>query len=370
MIQCVKALMQRRLAQDMRRHADSDLGLAGTVLAAIAQDRVMLWAQPIVSVRDDAAVLYHECLVRIVDADGLPIVYPSEFIPSLERLELMRFVDRYIVSMAIDLMDSNVDLRLGINISAQSANNFQWWESIFLILENRPDIACRLVVEITETTQLSSVSGRMFVERLRLSGCAIAVDDFGDGFSLENSTHIAQLDIVKIAGRMLPADCGDQTQCNRFKKLVARARCHAKQVVVEGIEGIAGLRTAVLSGAQWVQGYHIGRPVRLGKSEFSTVGSIEKSLQQFERIADALMDWKDEEKTRDDARLAYAFGLSSVLYGRHSAIATGLGNGLNDVIRMNFVNLNKSDQFLQCFVKLGLVNGQTLVDSFVSGTSS
>ncbi|MXN80211.1 EAL domain-containing protein, partial [Burkholderia sp. 4701] len=317
-------LMQRALARDSRLHADSDMKAAGMVLEAIARDRVRLFAQPISSTLDRERVLYHECLVRIVGADDRTLVYPSAFLPSLERLELMRFLDRYVVGMAIEFMESNGDLRLGVNISAQSANEIQWWESILLLLEGRPDIACRLVVEITETTQLSPVSGRAFVERLQHMGCRIAVDDFGDGFSVENGTRIASPDIIKISGRMLPTDGRDRMQFDRFEQWVARARDHAPQVVVEGIESADALLTASLTGAQWVQGYHTGRPGRLGTAERSTGGSVERSMQQFERVADALIDRHLDKKTRDDAKLAYAVGLSTALYGRRSAIATSL----------------------------------------------
>ena len=205
MSHCVKALMKPALVQDEMRRANSDIRAVRMLLAAIARGRVMLCAQPIVSAQGGEHVLYYECLVRIVGEEKRPIVYPSAFIPSLERLECMRFLDRYVVGMVIDFMESNGNLRLGVNISAQSANDVRWWESILLRLESRPDIACRLVVEITETTQLSFESGQVFVERLRRLGCAIAVDDFGDGFSEENSTRITSLDIIKIAGRMLPA---------------------------------------------------------------------------------------------------------------------------------------------------------------------
>ncbi|MBY4806082.1 MULTISPECIES: EAL domain-containing protein [Burkholderia cepacia complex] len=370
MSHCVKALMKPALVQDEMRRANSDIRAVRMLLAAIARGRVMLCAQPIVSAQGGEHVLYYECLVRIVGEEKRPIVYPSAFIPSLERLECMRFLDRYVVGMVIDFMESNGNLRLGVNISAQSANDVRWWESILLRLESRPDIACRLVVEITETTQLSFESGQVFVERLRRLGCAIAVDDFGDGFSEENSTRITSLDIIKIAGRMLPADDCDHLRRNRFEKLVARARNLANHVVVEGIEGVDGLRTAALAGAQWVQGYHTGRPGRLRKAECSTVGSLEKSMRQFERVADALMDRGGDKKTRDDAKLAYTFGLSSALYGRHSAIAAGLYGDLIDVMRMNSDRSDVTVQLLQCFVVLGRLNGQISAVEFESGTST
>ncbi|WP_196486142.1 EAL domain-containing protein [Burkholderia stagnalis] len=363
MSHCVKVLMQHALARDTRLHADSDMNAVGMVLAAIARDRVILCAQPISSVRDLEQVLYHECLVRILGDDDRTLVYPSAFIPSLERLELMRFLDRYVVGMAIEFMESNVDLRLGVNISAQSANEIQWWESILLLLEGRPDIACRLVVEITETTQLSPVSGRAFVERLKRMGCSIAVDDFGDGFSVENGARIASPDIIKISGRMLQTDERDGVQFDRLEQWMARARDHAPQVVVEGIESADALLTASLAGAQWVQGYHIGNPGRLGTAEPSTDGSVGRSMQQFERVANALIDRHVDEKTRDVAKLAYTVGLSSALYGKRSAIATSLRSGLVSVMKAAADPLDTSVQLLRCFVVLGRLNGQALARS-------
>ncbi|MDN7459048.1 hypothetical protein [Burkholderia cenocepacia] len=171
---------------------------------------------------------------------------------------------------------------------------------------------------------------------------------------------------MKIAASVVPTEVDDRLQHNRFEELLASARNQAKHVVVEGIEGIEGLNTAALSGAQWVQGYHTGKPERLRKAKCSTVGSVEQAMRQFERVANALIDRQDEKRSRDDAMLAYAFGLSSALYGRHSAIATGLRNGLLDVMQLKSGNSNISVQFLQCFVVLGRLNGQTLVGPFGS----
>ncbi len=343
---------------------------AGMVLEAIARDRVRLFAQPISSTLDHERVLYHECLVRILGDDDRTLVYPLAFIPSLERLELMRFLDRYVVGMAIEFMESNADLRLGVNISAQSANEIQWWESILLLLEGRPGIACRLVVEITETTQLSPVSGRAFVERLQRMGCSIAVDDFGDGFSVENSARIASPDIIKISGRMLPTDGRDRVQFDRLEQWVARAQDHALQVVVEGIESADALLTASLAGAQWVQGYHTGRLGRLGTAEHSIDGSVGRSMRHFERVADALTDPKLDKKTRADAKIAYAAGLSSALYGKRSAIATSLRSSLVSVMKATSDPLDTSVQLLRCFGVLGRLNGQALARSLESEIGS
>ncbi|MDF3083703.1 EAL domain-containing protein [Burkholderia sola] len=339
------------------------------VLAAIAQDRVVLHAQPIRSVNDDEEPLYYECLVRILGDDN-QVTYPSAFICSLERLELIRFLDRYVVGMAIEFMESDIGLHLGVNISAQSANEIQWWESIIQRLAGRPDIARRLVVEITETTQLSRVSGHVLVERLQQVGCRIAVDDLGDGFSIENSARIVSPDIIKISGRMLPKGGSDEVRFDQFEELVTRARRDTPQVVVEGIESAESLRIAALSGANWVQGYYVGRPHRLGKTKNSNGGSVDRSVMQFKRIADALLDPHVDERTRSEVELAYAAGLTSALYGRHSAIAAGLRSSLIKVMRTMKGRPVASAQLLRCFAMLGRLNGEGLAGSIGSGISS
>lgn len=361
MIHCVDELVQHAAVRDTRQQVDSDMRAAGRVLAAIAQDRVVLHAQPILSVNDGEELLYYECLVRIL-GNGNQVTYPSAFICSLERLELMRFLDRYVVGTAIEFMESDVDLHLGVNISAQSANQIQWWESILQRLDGRPDIACRLVVEITETTQLSPVSGHALVERLQRVGCRIAVDDLGDGFSIENSARIASPDIIKISGRMLPTGGYDEVRADQFEKLVTRARRDAPQVVVEGIESADSLRIAALAGAHWVQGYHVGKPRRLGKAK----DSIGRSMSQFKRIANALIDPHVDEKTRGETELVYAAGFASALFGRDSAIAASLRSDSIRVMRTMRRRSSASAQLLRCFAMLGRLNGQALARSIGS----
>ncbi|MFP3479453.1 MULTISPECIES: EAL domain-containing protein [Burkholderia] len=365
---CTKAMVQYALARGTGPHGTPDLGTAAMVLAAMACDQVILCAQPIFSVQNREQVLYHECLVRLRVGDDQPITYPSAFIPSLERLGLMRYLDRYVIGMAAEFLESNSNIRLGVNISAQSANEIGGWASVLRLLEGRPDIASRLVVEITETTQLSPVTGRAFVEHLRRIGCCIAVDDFGDGFSIENRSVISSPEIIKISGRMLPTGEHDAIHLEQFKKLVIGARGQASQVVVEGIESADALRTASLAGAQWVQGYYTGKPSRLRMIEQSTGGAVGHSMQQFERIAYAVIEPHMDGKMHGEARRAFAAGLASALYGRRSAIATSMRSYLTDAMEKQAETHNTSSvRLLRCFAMLGRLNGQGLARPLRSG---
>src|SRR3546814_5236147 len=68
-------------------------------------------------------------------------------------------------------------------------------------LKGKPDIARRLIVEITETAALHDIEeSARFVSALRDVGCRVAVDDFGAGFTSFRHLPALTVDIVKIDG--------------------------------------------------------------------------------------------------------------------------------------------------------------------------
>src|SRR3546814_20694942 len=65
----------------------------------------------------------------------------------------------------------------------------------------RPDIASRLIVEITETAALQDVEdSARFVTAVRDLGCRVALDDFGAGYTSFRHLKMLAVDMVKIDG--------------------------------------------------------------------------------------------------------------------------------------------------------------------------
>ncbi|WP_164992133.1 EAL domain-containing protein [Burkholderia stabilis] len=342
---------------------DSDVRVAGAVLDSIVRDRVVLFAQPVFD-SGCRQVLYHECLVRIQGDHGRTDQAPSTFIPSLERLGLIRFLDRYVLGLVIEHLDAHPDLRLGANVSAQSASEISRWEPIFAMLEGRPDMARRLVIEITETTRLSRSSGHAFTERLQRLGCRIAMDDFGDGFGIENCNHVPSVDIVKISGKMLPRSIQDwTTERDQFRRLLEAAREIAPCVVVEGIETPDDLLLAQSAGADSVQGYLIGRPDFLRGSDRSVRTSSGRTADRFEKMMDAFVEESIDVDTHAAARTAYRAGLASVIFGRDSAIATRLVEQTVVNCREIGSRSERRIKLIRCLYLFGRRNGRALTRS-------
>jgi EAL domain-containing protein (putative c-di-GMP-specific phosphodiesterase class I) len=229
------------------------------VWSAVREGRAEFAFQPICHSADRSALLYCECLVRCTDENSR-VMSPAEFIPDLERSGEIRRFDFYVVQRAVALLDKRPEVRLGINVSALSAVADPLWDPVFIWLSDRPDIARRLVVEITETAPVDPVGASAFARSLQQIGCRVAVDDFGAGYSLQAAMAVEQVDIVKIdasfiAGVELSADA-----LRRFDAIVALASKFVDCIVVEGVENAGDLSLARGAGIEWVQGYYFGRP--------------------------------------------------------------------------------------------------------------
>jgi EAL domain-containing protein (putative c-di-GMP-specific phosphodiesterase class I) len=239
----------------------SDMAVAVAIAETIRTDRLFLAWQPVVG-EDDSEILYHEGLLRIVGADGA-LVLPGRIIPALERAGLIRQLDRHVALKTLEWLRADPDLRLGCNISAQSAIDDGWWTPVFAELAADPALAKRLVIEITESAQFSNISLAIaFTDRLRALGCRIAFDDFGVGHSSIRNLAAFAPDIVKIDAFYLRCACrqpGDQG-LQMLHHLIGLAGSMARDVIVEGIASETDLDVARTAGARWAQGYHLGSP--------------------------------------------------------------------------------------------------------------
>ncbi|MBC8642797.1 EAL domain-containing protein [Caballeronia sp. EK] len=242
------------------RESQMHMAVAEEVLSAVSNNRLALSRQPIRRVGKASDVLYDECLARLVLLDTNQVMPPGSFIPSIERAGLVSAFDRLVVRSVIGELAANQGMVLGCNISAQSAVEAAWWLPIFEELGRRPDIAERLVIEVTESAPLVPSKGRSFVQRLQALGCKIAIDDFGVHYGMATGMEIKSPDIIKVDGSLLKnARLGARGQ-GRLIGISDLARELSSIVVIEGVEEPSDFELVDRAGCQWVQGYLLGRP--------------------------------------------------------------------------------------------------------------
>ena len=126
-----------------------------TVQTALRQNRLFFAFQPVVCAATGTTD-YFECLLRMRDVRG-SIIAGGEFIAPIEQLGLIGFIDDYVLELTVRELASHPGVRLGLNISGLTACIGPWLKSLVSALQRRPDIAHRLVVEITETAALSDL---------------------------------------------------------------------------------------------------------------------------------------------------------------------------------------------------------------------
>jgi EAL domain-containing protein (putative c-di-GMP-specific phosphodiesterase class I) len=215
--------------------------------------------QPIVDARTREPVHY-ECLLRMVEPTG-GIVAAGSFMPAIEDLGMIRPIDRLGFEMAVRDLTAHPSVRLAVNVSGLTTSDRAWLRTAVAVLRNKPDIAERLTIEITETAGLEDIDAcARFVATLRDLGCLIALDDFGAGYT--SFRHLKQLavNMVKIDGSFVRNIADNPDNLVFVRTLIDLARNFNLETVAECVETEEEARLLTAEGIDYLQGYAFGKP--------------------------------------------------------------------------------------------------------------
>jgi diguanylate cyclase (GGDEF)-like protein/PAS domain S-box-containing protein len=248
-----------RMTQEQRERQRRSLAIGEQVQAALREERVVFAFQPVISAAS-GAVDYYECLLRMRARDGR-IVTAGEFVPIIEQLGFIRLIDRYVLDKALVELASHPEVRLGFNISGLTAADRPWLRALISQLRNKPEIACRLVVEITETAALYDIEeSARFVSALRQAGCRVALDDFGAGHTSLRHLQSLAVDTVKIDGSFVRNLAASPESQVFLRHLLGLAKSFGFHTVAECVETAEEAAILQREGVGFMQGYYYGRP--------------------------------------------------------------------------------------------------------------
>ena len=259
-------------AGDIMRHKERQLDLTEFLRESIEQGYrgFSLHYQPQVEA-GTGRVVGAEALARW-SCDKYGPVPPLEFIPILEKNNLIIMVGRWILREAVRQcrrwLDVDPDFTMSINLSYLQVVEPNFAPFFKNVLEEMGVPCKNIVVELTETYLIKELDCvRRIFQTLRSMGVYVAMDDFGTGYSSLGVLKDIPVDIVKIDQTFVRGIQSDAFDATFIRFVVALCHDVGKEVCLEGVETTEEYDIVKDSGPEYIQGYYFGRPVTADEFE-------------------------------------------------------------------------------------------------------
>lgn len=214
--------------------------------------------QPIIDARTGDIFAY-EALMR-TDPDTIDLS-PIEILDLATKEDCLYSIERFTFYNTLRIMKENKDLfqtkKLFINsISSHQLSDIDFEE----LYHNYSSFFRNVVMEITETTILSDEGLKLIGKRLQESGCLLALDDYGTGYSNESNLLNSNPNFIKIDGSILRYINVDSKKQHLVTNLINFANQNSIKVIAEGIETYEEFEYVIGLGVDYIQGYYTARP--------------------------------------------------------------------------------------------------------------
>jgi diguanylate cyclase (GGDEF)-like protein len=232
--------------------------LANYLRKAIDEKRLRLAFQPIIESRT-GHIAHYECLLRLVDDEGR-ISSAGVLIPIAERMGLINLIDQLVLEMVAKELRESTEVSLAFNVSNLTTNSRAWMDKLSRIISETPEIAPRMIVEVTETAaQLDLRETAYFVASVQALGCLVALDDFGSGYTSFRQLKTLSVDMLKIDGSFI-RDLMDNAD-NRFfvKTLLEFTNAFGLKAVAECVETGETAKLLMELGVEYLQGFYFSK---------------------------------------------------------------------------------------------------------------
>ena len=230
------------------------------VAQALTQGRLVFHYQPVVQGRDPRMPAFFEVLARLTTPSG-DLIPAGAFLPTVEGGPLGRAIDCLALRHAIATLAANPGLRLSVNMSPLSMGDPEWLEILDSATRLGSGISGRLILEITEAAAIRDAGQTIdFMNHVRGSGCAFALDDFGAGATGFKYVRDFRFDMVKIDGSFIDGIARSRDAQVLVECLSAVARHFEMLTVAEHVESQEDADWLRGHGIDAMQGWLYGRP--------------------------------------------------------------------------------------------------------------
>lgn len=255
----------RFASPEMMQQARLRLTLESDLRSALEQEALELHYQPQIAL-SDGRLLGFEALARWTHPSRGPIS-PASFIPLAEQSGLIvPLGDWALRSACQQLRDWRIaglePRRVAVNVSTLQLYRGQLVERIQSLLAEIGLAPSLLSIEITESMMMSDPGqATRLLTQLRAAGISVSVDDFGTGYS--SLAYLQQLDVctLKIDLSFIRNMASSASSASIVKAIIALGHSLGLEVIAEGVEDPAQVRTLRGLGCDAIQGYLVSKPL-------------------------------------------------------------------------------------------------------------
>ncbi len=251
----------------MRKEMQEETDITLKMRDAMNEGEFVLFMQPQYDHRNGKMV-GAEALCRWLKGDG-SIVSPGIFIPVFEKNGFIKELDKYVWESAFKLVQQwekagGPQVPLSVNISRISLENDDIVDIIRKLAKKYPINKKNLYFEITESAYMrdqAALTERVY--KLKEIGFAIAMDDFGSGYSSLNSLKDIKIDVLKLDMCFLRGGTNVERGNEIITYMVHMAKALKLKIVAEGVELKEQADFLTEEGCDVIQGYFYAKPMPL-----------------------------------------------------------------------------------------------------------
>ncbi|MEG0431124.1 MAG: diguanylate cyclase [Anaerovoracaceae bacterium] len=241
------------------------------LLSAISEGRCLMYLQP-KAYTDTLEICSAEALVRIKDTDG-NLILPGKFIPLLEEVGFIRYVDLFIFEEALKLLDrwgkeGRSVYRISLNFSRSTFVEPNLINTICNIADKYEVSRDLIEIEITESIgNLEIETIRQIGKDIISAGFRLSMDDFGSDYSNLSILSALEFSAVKLDKTLIDRIVSNKISYSIVKSIIDLCIEYGMDVVAEGVETVEQLNLLNKANCPLVQGYYINKPLPVSEYE-------------------------------------------------------------------------------------------------------
>lgn len=235
------------------------------IQAALNNNEFVLFYQPKVNMQT-GEVIGAEALIRWQHPQR-GLLFPLDFLPVIEDSPLSINIGEWVISTALEQMESwrlaGLDIPVSVNVGALQLQQTNFLKRLENILSQYPNTQPHhLGLEILETSALGDVSQvSTLIDACQSLDIDFALDDFGTGYS--SLTYLRRLPatLLKIDQSFVRDMLDDADDLAIIEGIISLASAFGREVIAEGVETVAHGEKLLSLGCKLAQGYGIARPM-------------------------------------------------------------------------------------------------------------